>query len=190
MSFWSRFFGGNGTAENSTNNTSQSEQPRDIPEEVFTEKTAPAQQEEKQQEAIIRQDNIHTLYDFLSTDFQNLGYNDALVNPDTSYMRQNIEAILSDLEMTIKKVITFYQDAIEELNFLIESRSRMGMVDTVDELKMKRERAVRHMEKVKEMQSELSGEHREIHRVTISYKRGFHNGMAAIAHHESGKRSF
>lgn len=159
-----------------------------VTEEVFieksrTENTQPATQPEKH-------DNIQALYTFLSTDFQSQGYDDALVNPDTSYMKQNIESILSDLEMMIKKVLTYYEDAIKELEFLIESRSRLGMVDTVDELQMKKERALRHVEKVIEMQAELVNDKRESHRVTISYKRGFHNGMATIAHHESNKRKF
>lgn len=188
MSFWSRLFGNSNGSPNAENTSSSTVD--DIPEDKFSEKTEPAPQTEKPTENSISQDNIQALYAFLGIDFQQQGYDDALINPDTSYMNQNIDAILSDLEMTIKKVMTFYEDSTKQLDFLIESRGRLGMVDTVDELKMKKDRALRHMEKVLEMEKELSGENRSSHRVTISYKRGFHNGMATIAHHESGRYKF
>lgn len=190
MSIFSRVFGSKSEPAATGQTVTPTNPVEDIPENVFIEKNEPAKQTDVIQKPEIKQDNIQALYEFLGTDFQQQGYNDALVNPDTSYMKQNIESILSDLEMTIKKVLTFYEDAIKELDFLIGSRGRLGMVDTVDELQMKKERGLRHMEKVIEMRSELDGEKRESHRVTISYKRGFHNGMAAIAHHESNKRSF
>jgi len=188
MSFFSRLFGSNNESASGENVSIATVD--DIPEETFIEKTAPDPRVEKNVENEINQDNIQSLFAFLGIDFQQQGYDDALINPDTSYMNQNIDAILSDLEMKIKKVMTFYEDSTKQLDFLIESRGRLGMVDTVDEFKMKKERALRHMEKVIEMQVELSGQNRSSHRVTISYKRGFHNGMATIAHHESGRYKF
>jgi hypothetical protein len=175
--------------------TNEAEKPTEatspeVTEDVFIEKDRPNANGTDTSKEVIRQDNIHILYDFLGKDFQQQGYEDALINPDTSYMSQNIEAMLSDLELLIRRVNTFYNDTLEEFDFLIESRSRLGMVDTVDEIKMKRERAVRHLALVEEYKLELVGENRHKHRLTISYKRGFLNGMAAIAHHEAGKRKF
>ncbi|MGV3595586.1 MAG: hypothetical protein ACO1NK_10070, partial [Sediminibacterium sp.] len=66
---------------------------------------------------------------------------------------------------------------------------RLGMVDVVDELKMRKEKADDHYNKILELQKEAI-EQGDSHRLIISYKRGFQNGMAAIAIHESNKKNF
>jgi hypothetical protein len=63
------------------------------------------------------------------------------------------------------------------------------MVDVVDELRMKKDKAEDHYKKVIEIQQEAL-EQGESHRLIISYNRGFQNGMAIIALHESNKRDF
>jgi hypothetical protein len=188
MSIWGWITGKNGHKNGSAIN---GEAPSiDIPEDVFTEKTEPKKESEASAGNHIRQDNIQTLFDFLSKDYQQVGYDDALVNPDTSYRDENIQAILSDLDIIIRRVKTYYEDALKELDFLIESRNRLGMVDLVDELKMKKSKAEDHYEKTLEMQKEASQQLGSSQRVIISYRRGFHNGMAAIGHHESNKWKF
>ena len=54
---------------------------------------------------------------------------------------------------------------------------------------MRKEKAKDHYEKVLELGKEAK-EQGEAHRLVISYNRGFQNGMAAIAIHESNKRLF
>jgi len=189
MGFWKNLFtkdNVNSTQKDETLNTLH-----EIPEHVFIEKGEQAEEAENNADSeVVHQDNIHSLYAFLGKDYQQQGYQDALINPDTTYMNQNVEAILSDLYMVIRKVKTFYEDALLEIEFLIQSRTRGGMVDTVDEMKMKKEKALNHMEKVKEMEAEGNNNLGAGQRLVISYKRGFSNGMAAIAHHELTKRKF
>ena len=120
------------------------------------------------------------LYAFLSLDYQQSGYDDALVHPDTSYRNEKIREIQGDLDIVIRKAKTFYEDTIRELDFLISSRNRIGMVDVVDELKMKKGKAEDHYKKVLEIQQEAIDQG-ESHSLIISYNRGFQNGMAAIA---------
>lgn len=128
------------------------------------------------------QDNIHALFALLSKDYQEQGYNDALVNPDASYMQQNMDAIKGDLRLMVRRVSLYYQDAVQEINFLIETRSRMGMADVVDELRMKLDRARNHQAQVAELEKALAEGMGDVQRVMISYKRGFTNGLAAIAY--------
>lgn len=132
--------------------------------------------------AHLPQDNIHALFALLSKDYQEQGYNDALVNPDASYMQQNMDAIQGDLKLMVRRVTLYYQDAVQEINFLIETRRRMGMADVVDELTMKLERARNHQAQVAALERELAEGLGDVQRVMISYKRGFTNGLAAIAY--------
>lgn len=181
MSWISKMFEKNGKADVTEN--------PEIPEDVFIEKTNQGGNPERNEESEISQNNIHMVYSFLSKDYHQTGYNDALVNPDTSYRTEKVREIQGDLEIVIWKSRTFYEDAIRELDFLITSRSRLGMVDVVDELKMRKEKADDHYNKILELQKEAI-EQGESHRLIISYKRGFQNGMAAIAIHESNKKHF
>lgn len=94
---------GNKNQNDNTDKATEATQP-DVTEDVFIEKDKPNNNGMENPKEVIRQDNIHILYDFLGKDFQQQGYEDALINPDTSYMSQNIEAMLIDLELLIKRV--------------------------------------------------------------------------------------
>lgn len=184
MSWLSRLFG------NKANRSGDIFNYPEIQEETFIEKPPlenNTNDTEKKPEQ--SQDNIHLLYAFLLKDYQQQGYNDALVHPDTSYMTERVKEFRGELNITIRKVKTFYEDAIRELDCYILSRNRQGMVDLVDELKMRKEKATDHHKKTLEIEQEVI-EQGELHRLVISYNRGFQNGMAAIAIHETNKREF
>jgi hypothetical protein len=162
----------------------------EVKKEVFIEEPAAENSKaEVEKKAEQDQDNIHLLYAFLLKDYQQQGYNDALLHPDTSYMAERVKEFRGEINIAIRKVKTFYEDAIRELDFLILSRGRSGMVEVVDELKMRKEKATDHHKKTLEIEQEIIREG-ELHRLVISYNRGFQNGMAAIAIHEAGKRKF
>ena len=148
----------------------------DIPENVFVEREA--------------LNNIDLLYKFLDGNYEEKGYNDALVNPDASHLEQNIEALKFELDRIIKKVKTFYEDFLREVDYHIESRARNGMIDTVDELRMKKGIAESHLKKVLELEKDVAAKAGDSKGVMISYVKGFKNGLAAISHHTILQRKF
>jgi hypothetical protein len=127
--------------------------------------------------------NIALLYAFMDRNHESKGYDDALLNPDTSHLNQNLDALKNDLIRTINKVKMFYEDFIEETEYHILSRSRSGMVDIVEELEMKKRIALGHMAKVKEIEQQAGQDQGDCKGMLISYTRGFNNGLAAISHH-------
>jgi hypothetical protein len=129
------------------------------------------------------QNGINLLFQFLDKNYEVKGYDDALINADSTHLEQNIAALKNDLERTIRKVKTFYGDFIREIDFHISSRSRSGMVDTVEELKVKKETAENHMRQVLEIEQEAKENRGVGQGIIISYTRGFRNGLAAISHH-------
>jgi len=131
----------------------------------------------------LREHNIILLYQFLDDNYEVKGFNDSLVYPDTSFMNQNIESLKNELYRTIKKVKTYYQDFITETDFHIDSRSRSGMIETVEELKMKKKKAEDHLSKVLEIEKNAENNTGESQGIIFSYTRGFQNGLAAISHH-------
>lgn len=153
----------------------------DIPETTFVEMEKPAAPEEKPAPSV--NGGIHLLYEFLDKNYESKGYNDALINPDTTHMDQNVVALKNDLERSIRKVKTFYEDFIRQINFHIASRSRSGMIDTVEELTVKKEIAESHVEQVIAIEEQAKRNEGVGHGIVISYTRGFRNGLAAISGH-------
>ncbi len=163
----------------------------EIPENVFIEKDKPlntATEENERQNPT--ENGINLLFQFLEKNHESKGYDDALVNPDNTHLEQNIEALKNELERTIRKLKTFYEDFIREINFHISSRSRSGMVDTVEELSVKKETAESHIKQIIEIEDDAKNGKGVGQGVIISYTRGFRNGLAAISHHSIMKKTF
>lgn len=162
-----------------------------VPEDILTEKEKPGDVLTGENNGISPvQFGINLLYQFLEKNYEAKGYDDALINPDTTHLNQNIETLKNDLERTIRKVKTFYEDFIRETNFHISSRSRSGMVDTVEELIVKKETAESHVKQVKEIEEEAKNNRGVGQGIVLSYTRGFRNGLAAISHHAIVKKNF
>lgn len=133
---------------------------------------------------------INLLFQFLEKNYETKGYDDALINPDNTHLEQNTAALKNDLERTIRRVKTFYEDFIREIDFHISSRSRSGMIDTVEELKAKKETAENHIRQVIEIEQDAINNKGVGQGIIISYTRGFRNGLAAISHHSIMNRNF
>ena len=192
MGLFSFFNRKNGhTSQEEVFNPSTAQNQPEISENVFVEREKPAEARPEERTAVPSQDNgINVLFQFLERNYEAKGYDDALVNPDNTHLEQNIDALKNDLERTIRKVKTFYEDFIREINFHISSRSRSGMVDTVEELSMKKETAENHIKQVIEIEQQAKQNEGVGKGIIISYTRGFRNGLAAISHHSILRRNF
>jgi len=148
------------------------------------EKTAASQMGTAEETPI----GINVLFAFLERNHEAKGYDDALINADATHLNENTEALRNELERTIRRVKTFYEDFIKEINFHIASRSRSGMVDTVEELVMKKEIAESHIQKVLEIEADMRNNKGDSQGIIMSYTRGFKNGLAALSHQSILKR--
>ncbi|HEY4196474.1 MAG TPA: hypothetical protein VGM63_13115 [Mucilaginibacter sp.] len=160
----------------------------EVEERVFIESAPPNGQAAAP--APVVENNINVLYTFMDRNHEVRGYDDALLNPDASHLSQNLEALKNELIRTLNRVKTFYEDFIQETDFHIQSRSRSGMVDMVEELEMKKKIALGHIEKVKTIEADTMNEEGNCKGILISYTRGFKNGLAAISHHHILSRRF
>ncbi|MFD1770560.1 hypothetical protein [Sphingobacterium suaedae] len=123
---------------------------------------------------------IFLIYNYLQQDFEAKGYDDALVSPDEGYKNDNIRLIRYDLEILIHQVKTYHDSLMKDMEFHIQSRGRAGLVDLVDELKIKQTDLHAHMEKVHEFERSLQSDSGLCERAILAYKRGFMKGMASI----------
>lgn len=125
---------------------------------------------------------IDTIYAFLQFDYESRGYNDALTSPDDSYRNDNINLLKQDLFILIDKSLTFYEGMLKEVDFHIGSRTRAGLIDLVEELKIRRDMVTDHLEKIRNMKIEAHNGDGIVQRITLSYQRGFMRGLSAITH--------
>jgi len=123
---------------------------------------------------------IHRIYTYLQQDFESKGYQDALVSPDEGYKNDNIRLIKYDLQILIHQVKTYHDSLMKDLEFHIHSRERAGLIDLVDELKIKQTDLQDHIEKVQGFDQELKQDVGLYERAILAYKRGFMKGMASI----------
>ena len=162
----------------------------DIPEKTFIEKEQSEKTQPEEKPVNLAISGIHLLYEFLDKNYESNGYNDALINPDATHLDQNVTALKNDLERSIRKVKTFYEDFIRQINFHIASRTRSGMIDTVEELTVKKETAESHIGQVIEIEEQAKQNQGVGHGIIISYTRGFRNGLAAISGHSILNKHF
>jgi hypothetical protein len=126
--------------------------------------------------------SIDTVYAFLQFDYESRGYNDALTNPDDSYRNDNVNLLKQDLFILFDKSLTYYEGLQKEVDFHITSRERAGLIDLVEELKIRKEMVNDHLSKVRIMREEALNGNGPVQRITLSYQRGFMRGLSAITH--------
>jgi hypothetical protein len=123
---------------------------------------------------------IEAIYAFLQADYESKGYNDALISADESYKADNIKLIKMDLQITVQRANTYYEDLLRELDFHITSRGRAGLIDLVEELKTRKEMVHEHIDKINQVKKEMETDSGMTQRILLSYQRGFMRGLSAI----------
>lgn len=162
-------------------NDREAKAPIEIPENIFVEfeKTSkPTHMEPTDEKDDVN--DLKALYKFLELSHEKKGYEDALMNPDTSSMEEQVVLLQNGLTLMLSKVKTHYSTYLRNIDFHLETRKRNGMIETVDELET-------HKQNVKEEVSIVQGIEEDTLKGTglsqnmiLSYRRGFRNGFAAI----------
>lgn len=124
---------------------------------------------------------IDKIYGFFLNDFESRGYNDALINPDDSYKTDNIKLLNHELLILIERTSTYYEDLAKEVEFHIASRSRAGLIDLVEELKVRMQIINDHREKLTVIKNEAVNGMGPIQHIGLSYQRGFMRGLSSIS---------
>lgn len=154
----------------------------DIPEHVFIETTKPKQQNSAEVSARQAICDLQTLYRHLEKNLEKKGYEDALINPDSSYMEAHIKFINNDLSLLISKIKTYYSGYLHTIDFHLETRERSGMVETVDELRSHKATILEEVKIVSRIEEEALSGTGPSQNLILSYRKGFQNGFAAITY--------
>jgi hypothetical protein len=132
---------------------------------------------------------LDAIYSFLQDDFESRGYNDALTNPEEGYKNDNIRLLSHDLLILIDRSTNYYESFLKELDFHIGSRSRAGLIDLVEELKIRKDIIKDHLEKIGQIKADAASGSGSAQRIALSYQRGFMRGLSAISQSKIFKRT-
>jgi len=130
---------------------------------------------------VMAEKGLDTVYSFFLNDYESKGYNDALANPDESYKSDNIKLLNHDLFILIERTSTYYEDLAKETEFHISTRSRAGLIDLVEELKIRMQIINDHRNKLADIKNEALNGKGAIERIGLSYQRGFMRGLSSIS---------
>jgi len=124
---------------------------------------------------------IEEIFEFLSYDYESRGYGDALIQPDSHYMSDNIELLKNDYQLKIDLARHKFKEYLTELDFHILTREALGLNEVVEQLKAKRTIVNEHLSFIEIEHQALKTNTGKVERIRLSYIKGFKRGVTALS---------
>lgn len=124
---------------------------------------------------------IDVIFNFIHKNFEEDGFQDALVNCDITYRDAKEKIIRNDLEMLFKRIILKYKSDIRVVNVKIENAHKALALAAAADMEALRATYEEHLTEIQEMQSQLEANDPKMTTMIESYRRGFLKGIAANA---------
>lgn len=154
---------------------------QDVPEHIFIEpERAKPKDKVEHSESSAQYHDLDTLYRYLGKNLEKAGYDDSLMNPDSSHMEEQLRFIKNELTLLISQVKNYYSSHLRDIDHHIETRRRSGMVETVDELVTHKANIQEKMGVVVQIEADARDGKGLAENLMLSYKKGFRNAFAAI----------
>lgn len=122
---------------------------------------------------------IDVIFNFIHKNFEEEGFQDALVNSDVSYCDAKEKIIRNDLEMLFKRIILRYKKDIRELDVKIDNAPKLLALGAASRLQAERQTYEEHLFEINEMQMLLENNDPKMLTMIDSYQRGFVKGINA-----------
>ena len=98
---------------------------------------------------------IDVIFNFIHKNFEEEGFQDALVNCDITYRDTKEKIIRNDLEMLFKRIILRYKNDIREIDVNIDNAQKAYALIAASRLQARRETFEEHLAEINEMQQLL-----------------------------------
>lgn len=164
--------------------------PVDVPQELSEqkeEKMESTQKEEpsgnKQKIITIKWETgmpIDVIFNFIHKDFEDEGYQDALVNSDLQYREAKEGIIRNDLKMLFKRISLRYKSDIREIEVQMRNAQESYAMSSASLLQARKETYEEHLTEIAEMERLLDANDPKMMTMIESYRRGFLKGISAI----------
>ena len=122
---------------------------------------------------------IDVIFGFIHKDFEEEGFQDALVNQDIAYRDAKITIIRNDLQMLFRRISLRYKSNIREINVRIENSRKAFAFGATSELEARLATYEEHLSEITVMEDLLAKDDPKMATMIESYKRGFLKGVSA-----------
>ena len=122
---------------------------------------------------------IDVIFHYIHKNFEEEGFQDALVNSDITYRDTKEKIIRTDLEMLFKRITLRYKSDIREMVFKIDNARKASALAAAAQLDSLKETYEEHLAEIEEMQELLNADDPKMTTMIESYRRGFLKGITA-----------
>lgn len=122
---------------------------------------------------------IDVIYAYIGKDYEEDGYEDALVNSSVEYCKTKESIILNRLQQLFRQVSLTYKGEIRNLEVQIENSKSLFNLTSAAMLEARRDTCEEHITEIKQMLEKLKSNAPEMMTMIDSYRRGFSKGVSA-----------
>jgi len=122
---------------------------------------------------------IDVIFNYIHKNYEDEGFQDALVNSDINYRDAKEKIIRSNLEMLFKRIILRYKNDIRDVEFKIDNARKAYALAAAAKLDTLRETYEEHLSEINDMQNLLEADDPKMMTMIESYRRGFLKGITA-----------
>lgn len=122
---------------------------------------------------------IDVIYNYIHKNFEDAGYQDALVNQDIAYRDTRISIIRNDLEMLFNRITLCYKKNIREAQVRIDNSRKAFALSAAANLEVHLATYEEHLAEIEEMKQLFEDNDSKMLTMIESYKRGFMKGINA-----------
>lgn len=164
--------------------------PVDVPQELSEQKEEKMESTQKEEPSENKQKiitikwgtgmPIDVIFNFIHKDFEDEGYQDALVNSDLQYREAKEGIIRNDLKMLFKRISLRYKSDIREIGVQMRNAQESYAMSSASLLQARKETYEEHLAEIAEMERLLDANDPKMMTMIESYRRGFLKGISAI----------
>lgn len=122
---------------------------------------------------------IDVIFHYIHKNYEEEGFQDALVNDDISYRDTKEMIIRTDLEMLFTRITLRYKNDIREVDNKIDNARKAFALSAAAKLDALKQTYEEHLAEIKEMQDMLEADDPKMTTMIESYRRGFMKGITA-----------
>ena len=122
---------------------------------------------------------IDVIYGFINHDYEQDGYQDALVNSDAEYCLAKEKIILNQLNQLFRRILLRYRGEIRDIEVQIANAKSLFALTSASMLDARKETCEEHINEINEMIEKVNAKSSDMMTMIESYRRGFTKGCAA-----------
>ena len=122
---------------------------------------------------------IDVIFNFIHKNFEEEGFQDALVNSDITYRDTKVKIIRYDLEMLFTRITLRYKTDIRMVESKMNNAREAFALDAVAKLDSLKHTYEEHLAEIEDMKELLDADDPKMTTMIESYRRGFMKGVTA-----------